>query len=90
MFSVKQKQAIAAIIEKALLDLAHPEMPTEKPRFILKVDGKENWSWAEILPNWNFDTDNPPAVNPWNEAVGDAMDGGRGRDAGKKPGKDER
>jgi len=54
MFSVKEKQFISAQIEKLLLDLNHPEMPKEKPVFFLKVMGKEDWSWAEIKPNWKF------------------------------------
>lgn len=73
MFSVAEKQQIAAAIEKILLDLKHPEMPTEKPRFTLLVDGKESWSWAAIQPNWVFGPDNPPGVNPWNERVRQAM-----------------
>jgi len=73
MFSVKEKQFIASQIEKLLLDLKHPEMPTEKPMFTLKVDGKEDWSWAEIKPNWTFGIDNPPNVNLWNERSREIM-----------------
>jgi len=68
MFSVKQKQHIAAVIERTLLELDHPEMPGQKPQFFLKVVGTESWSWADIYPNWTFETDNPPSVNPHNEA----------------------
>ena len=67
MFSVKQKQHIARVIEKTLLELSHPEMPKEKPQFFLKVIGKEDWSWADIEPNWKFGIDNPPEVNLFNE-----------------------
>jgi hypothetical protein len=67
MFSMKEKQYIAAQVEKLLLGLEHPEMPTEKPVFTLRVEGKEDWSWAEIKPNWTFSIDNPPGVNPFNE-----------------------
>ena len=52
MFSMKEKIKLAGIIEKALLDLNHPEMPGEKPRFQLHVEGEESWSWADIVPNW--------------------------------------
>ena len=52
MFSVKQKQYLAKVIEDTLLVLNHPEMPEEKPSFKLHVDGKEGWSWADIEPNW--------------------------------------
>jgi len=54
MFSTSEKQHIAAEIEKLLLSLNHPEMPKEKPGFFLHVDGAENWSWANIIPNWRF------------------------------------
>lgn len=67
MFSMKEKKQIAAEIEALLLKLDHPEMPKEKPRFHLRVDGKEGWSFAEIDPNWTFGEEKPPAVNPFNE-----------------------
>lgn len=73
MFSLKEKQHIAAEIEKLLLSLNHPEMPAEKPEFELHVTGKESWSWADIRPNWEFSEGNPPAVNPWNEVARDVM-----------------
>ena len=31
MFDIKEKQKIAAAIEKVLLEINHPEMPDEKP-----------------------------------------------------------
>ena len=67
MFSVEQKKHIANIIEKTLLDLKHPEMPEDKPNFSLHVDGKESWSYADIDPNWTYDENNKPTINPWNE-----------------------
>lgn len=67
MFSMEQKRKIAAAVEKILLDLDHTEMPTERPIFILHVEGKESWSWANINPNWTFDENNKPGINPWNE-----------------------
>lgn len=73
MFSVKEKQHIAAVIERTLLELGHPEMPTEKPVFTLHVDGKEGWSFADIKPNWTYGLANPPAVNPWNEVARDVL-----------------
>lgn len=66
MFSVSEKRNIAKVIEDALLELKHPEMPREKPKFKLHVDGAEKWSWADIEPNWTYD-DNPPSVNLFNE-----------------------
>jgi len=73
MFSVAEKRKIADALEKVLLDLNHPEMPTEKPRFKLHVDGKEGWSWADIEPNWTFDDKNPFKVNPFNEIARDIL-----------------
>lgn len=67
MFSKQEKQHIAAEIEKLLLSLNHPEMPKQNPQFSLHVEGKESWSWADILPNHHYTGDNPPGVNPFNE-----------------------
>lgn len=76
MFSVAQKQQIAAAVEKILLDIGHPEMPTEKPWFFLKVVGKEDWSYADIEPNWRF-ADKAPGINPWNEMMEGQCKGGK-------------
>jgi len=73
MFSLKEKQYIAEEIEKLLLSLKHPEMPTEKPVFHLHVGGKESWSWADIKPNWTFTSENPPGVNVFNEIARDIL-----------------
>lgn len=73
MFSVKEKQYIALEIEKLLLGLNHPEMPNEKPKFKLHVDGKEDWSWADIEPNWKYGVDNPPNTNLFNEIARNIM-----------------
>ena len=70
MFSVAQKQQIAGAVEQVLLSFKHPEMPTEKPKFTLRVYGKKDWSWAEITPNWTFNKENPPSINPHNEQRG--------------------
>lgn len=69
MFSVAQKRSIAEAVEKALSEIHHPEMPVERPRFHLHVDGVESWSFAEIDPNWTFDDARQPGINPWNEQV---------------------
>ena len=52
MFSTEEKHKIAAGLEKILLDINHPGMPKDKPRFKLQVNGSESWSWALIIPNW--------------------------------------
>lgn len=62
-----EKQKIADVIEKVLIEINHPEMPTEKPYFILHVEGKEPWSWADIQPNWTFTKEKPPTTTGWNE-----------------------
>ena len=58
MFSKQEKITIADGIEKILLNLNHPEMPKEKPMFKIHIDGKENWSWADIEPNWTYEKKN--------------------------------
>lgn len=67
MFSLNQKQEIAAKIEELLLSFNHPEMPKEKPVFQLKVYGKKSWSWADIRPNWMYTKENQPSINIFNE-----------------------
>ena len=74
MFSMAEKRHISDVLEKTLLELKHPEMPSEKPMFTLHVDGKESWSFADIQPNWTFDDKNKPGVNMWNEVARDIMD----------------
>lgn len=72
MFSTKEKQYIAAEIEKLLVSLNHPEMPKVDPSFHLHVDGAEKWSWADIKPNWTFN-EQPPNSNPFNEIARDIL-----------------
>ncbi len=67
MFSIKQKQHIAAEVEKLLLSINHPEMPTDKPDFQLLVAGKESWSFSVIKPNHTVTQDDIADANPWNE-----------------------
>lgn len=69
MFSVRQKQEIAKAVEDVILSFNHPEMPSEKPEFAIRVIGKENYSWADIKPNWLFDENLRPSINPHNEAM---------------------
>jgi len=68
MFSKEEKQIIAAEVERILLELNHPEMPKEKPKFKLHVDGAASWSWADIEPNWVYqEKGEPENTNTWNE-----------------------
>jgi hypothetical protein len=55
------------------LSLDHPEMPKEKPRFKLHVDGKESWSWADIDPNWLYENQGSPPGNVFNEISRNVM-----------------
>ena len=73
MFSVKEKQHIAKEIERILLELKHPEMPNEKPKFKIHIEGKESWSWADIEPNWVYEK-KEYGVNPWNEIARNIME----------------
>ncbi len=75
MFSMEQKKKIAAEIEKLLLSFNHPEMPTANPSFHLRIDGKQGWNFADIDPNWTFDSQQKMGVNPHNEAVAEQMKG---------------
>jgi hypothetical protein len=52
MFSPDEKGLIARILENVILSLDHPEMPKERPKFRLHVDGIDDDSWADIVPNW--------------------------------------
>ena len=72
MFSQEEKKIIAEKVEYILLELRHPEMPDEKPNFLLHVDGKESWSWADIKPNWHFDVESP-TINQWNEVAREVL-----------------
>lgn len=57
MFSPQEKQHIAKELEKILLSLNHPEMSKNKVNFKLHVDGAEDWSWADIVPNHIHDAE---------------------------------
>ena len=72
MFSIAEKKKIAEAVEKVLLELRHPEMPETRANFRLHVNGKEDWSFADILPNWTFEAI-PPKANPWNEVAREVL-----------------
>lgn len=65
MFSVQQKRAIAEAVQRILRETGHPELPTGEITFVLRVEGAEGWSWAEIRNNGAV---SQPSVNLWNEA----------------------
>jgi hypothetical protein len=66
MFSVEQKRSIADKVQQILRDIGHPELPAiGEINFTLHVEGRVNWSWADIQNNAAVSI---PSVNPWNEA----------------------
>lgn len=64
MFSVAEKRHLAEVVEKAIRDLNHPEMDNDNIRFLLHVDGRESWSFADIHQN-SLPVESAP--NPFNE-----------------------
>jgi len=70
MFSVDQKRKIAENVQEILRETGHPELPEGEIRFLLRVDGAGDWSWAYIRNNGDVPN---PGVNPHNESVADKM-----------------
>ena len=64
MFSVRQKREISNAVQEILRTTNHPELPDGEIQFLLHVDGKESWSWADIRNNGAVAN---PTVNPHNE-----------------------
>ena len=73
MFSVRQKREIADAVQAVLRATNHPELPKGEIRFKLRVEGAEEWSWAEIVNNGAVAV---PGVNPWNERQDTANNNG--------------
>lgn len=65
MFSVRQKREIAGAVQRILRETKHPELPEGEITFVITVQGKEPWSWAQIQNNGQIAI---PDVNPHNEA----------------------
>ena len=66
MFSVRQKREIADKIQAILKETNHPELPDGEIKFLLHVDGAEDWSWADIRNNGDV---TKPGINIHNELV---------------------
>lgn len=64
MFSIRQKREISEAVQKILRDTNHPELPEGEIQFILRVEGRQIWSWATIVNNGACPT---PDINPHNE-----------------------
>ncbi len=75
MFSVRQKREISDKVQEILRKTNHPELPKGEINFMLRVEGAESWSWAEIRNNGAV---TKPGVNPWNEQQDkEGVDNGR-------------
>jgi len=68
MFSVRQKKEISEAVQKILRDTNHPELPETEIQFQLRVDGANWLSWGVIQNNGYYTKDDPPSINPHNEA----------------------
>ena len=51
MFSPDMKKMISEKVQKILQETHHHELPKGEINFLLHVDGKEDWSWANIQNN---------------------------------------
>jgi hypothetical protein len=56
MFSIRQKREIADAVQRILRGTNHPELPSGEINFLLRVEGAEDWSWAEIKNNGSVKT----------------------------------
>lgn len=68
MFSIDQKRKISDAVQQVLRETGHPELPDGEIKFLLHVDGKGPWSWADIRNNGQV---TQPTINPWNERHND-------------------
>ncbi len=68
MFSVQQKRRLADQIQRILKNTNHPELPEGEIKFLLHVDGAEDWSWADIRNNGDVLR---PSINLHNELQGE-------------------
>lgn len=66
MFSLRQKREISEAIQKILRETNHPELPEGEIDFVIKINGKEFWSWAIIENNSRV---NNPSINSHNELM---------------------
>jgi hypothetical protein len=64
MFSVREKRAIAHVVQAAIRATQHPELPIAEIQFELHVQGGSDMSFAYIRNNGAVEN---PSVNPWNE-----------------------
>jgi hypothetical protein len=62
MLSSKVKQDVATKVQAILQEIDDDELPQGEINFLLHVDGKEGWSWANIRNNANRDTPVHPVL----------------------------
>lgn len=60
MLSTKVKEELSQKIQSLLQEIGDEELPDGEINFILHVDGKEGWSWANIR---NSNSRNIPVPN---------------------------
>lgn len=51
MFTPEQKRIIAMKVQAILQETGNDELPNGEIKFLLHVDGAEDWSWANIRNN---------------------------------------
>lgn len=51
MFTLKQKREIADKVQKILRATGDPELPIGEIKFLLYVEGRGPWAWADIHNN---------------------------------------
>lgn len=52
MFTIKEKEYIAGVVEATIRGLNNPEVDNANVDFVLLVQGKESWAHATIHPKW--------------------------------------
>jgi hypothetical protein len=70
MFSCDQKRKISDLIQKVIRSTKHPELPEGEIKFKIHIEGKADWSWADIENNGAVTN---PGINQFNETVGERM-----------------
>ncbi len=60
MLSQQVKKELSEKIQALLQEIQDDELPSGEINFILHVDGKEDWSWANIR---NYSAKNNPVPN---------------------------
>jgi hypothetical protein len=62
MLSTEEKKKISAKIQAILQEINDDELPDGEINFILHIDGKEAWSWANIRNSSQKDVPVPETI----------------------------